>query len=53
MLEYPLEVSGLKLQYGDDHILGGIALSLEAREIVVVLGVSGSCLLYTSDAADE
>ncbi|MBR85251.1 MAG: iron ABC transporter ATP-binding protein [Rhodospirillaceae bacterium] len=42
MLEYPLEVSGLTLQYGDDHILGGIALSLEAREIVVVLGVSGS-----------
>ena len=35
------------------HNLKNIDLSLPRNKFIVFTGVSGSCLLYTSDAADE
>ena len=45
-----LEVKNIHAAYGKVNVLRGIDLHLEEGEIVAVLG---SCLLYTSDAADE
>lgn len=38
----PLEVQGLETRYGQTPILGGIDLSLEEGELIVMLGASGS-----------
>ena len=35
------------------HVLKGLDLEIQEGELVAIMGSSGSCLLYTSDAADE
>ena len=53
-----LEVSALNAYYGKSHILRGVEFNVQEGEIVSLLGRNGvgrstTCLLYTSDAADE
>ena len=43
----------LKKSFGNNHVLRDINLVINKGENVVILGQSGTCLLYTSDAADE
>ena len=35
------------------QILKGIDIEVRDHEIVAIVGPSGACLLYTSDAADD
>ena len=35
------------------HALKDVSFTLKKGELLTVLGPSGCCLLYTSDAADE
>ena len=51
-----IQIRGLTKSYGDHPVLKGIDFEVDASQVVVVIGPSGSgksCLLYTSDAADE
>ena len=52
-----LSVKGLRKHYGSGdtltQVLKGITADVMQGETCVLLGPSGSCLLYTSDAADE
>ena len=38
---------------GPVHAIRGVNIDLQKGETVAIVGESGSCLLYTSDAADE
>ena len=48
-----LDISHLTLSIEHKTILQDIDLTIGAGETVALIGESGSCLLYTSDAADE
>ena len=43
-----IEVKGARV-----HNLKDIDVKIPRDKLVVITGMSGSCLLYTSDAADE
>ena len=43
----------LNLSYGKHHVLKDVSMDIERNEITALIGPSGCCLLYTSDAADE
>ena len=43
-----IEVKHLDKSFGDLHILKDISTNIEKGEKVVIIGPSGSCLLYTS-----
>ena len=36
-----------------EHNLKNISLEIPKDKFIVITGLSGSCLLYTSDAADD
>ena len=36
-----------------EHNLKNVSLEIPKEKLIVITGLSGSCLLYTSDAADE
>ena len=51
-----LEVKDLQVYYGVIRALKGISFHVDQGEIVSLIGANGAgktCLLYTSDAADE
>ena len=48
-----VECKGLKKSYGKIPVIKELDLSLERGRIIGILGPNGSCLLYTSDAADD
>ena len=52
-----IDISDIKKSYGAGEsrveVLKGISFGVEKGEFCVLLGPSGSCLLYTSDAADD
>ena len=52
-----IEVKDLKKSYGTGdskvQVLRGVTTEVEQGKMCVIQGTSGSCLLYTSDAADE
>ena len=48
-----VEVQNLTHSINNKKILNNINFNLNKDSISCILGPSGSCLLYTSDAADE
>ena len=48
-----LEIKNIKKSFGQTHVLHDVSLSVNKGDVIAILGPSGSCLLYTSDAADE
>ena len=55
---HTLAARGLKKNYGSRQVVKGVDLSVKSGEVVGLLGPNGAgksttCLLYTSDAADE
>ena len=48
-----LEIAAVSKRYGSVMALESCSLSMNRGEILALLGPSGCCLLYTSDAADE
>ena len=39
--------------YGDKQAINNISLNFLKNKVTALIGPSGCCLLYTSDAADE
>ena len=48
-----LEMRGIDKRYPGVDALKQVDLTLEAGEVLALMGENGACLLYTSDAADE
>ena len=52
-----IRVENLVKRYGANRVVDDVSFSVEPGELVALLGPSGggksTCLLYTSDAADE
>ena len=46
--EVLIQVKGLKKAFGDFYALNGVDAELHKGEVMVIIGPSGSCLLYTS-----
>ena len=46
-----LKSAGFRLN--DKWLVQGVSLQVEKGKIVTLIGPNGSCLLYTSDAADD
>ena len=57
MTETVLEVNDLHVSFdiaaGEVQAVRGVDFHLNKGETLAIVGESGSCLLYTSDAADE
>ena len=58
MSDVVLKLTDLNAHYGHIHALRGISMEVKAGQIVTLLGANGAgksttCLLYTSDAADD
>ena len=48
-----LKIEDLSKNFGTTEVLKKINLDIDEGNFLVLLGPSGCCLLYTSDAADE
>ena len=47
------QISHLVKEFNSVHAVHDVTTQICQGEVVFVVGPSGSCLLYTSDAADE
>ena len=48
-----LDVKNIDVLYDDFQVIWDVSINVNKSEMVALLGPNGSCLLYTSDAADE
>ena len=48
-----VELKNINKNFGDYKASDNVNFGVEKGKLIGLLGPSGSCLLYTSDAADE
>ena len=51
-IDVHVQLRNLSVGY-DSDLISGINQVVKSGEIISIVGASGVCLLYTSDAADE
>ena len=56
-MKHLLEINNLDVNFDTDEgritAIENVSLTLDQGKVLGIVGESGSCLLYTSDAADE